>query len=91
MKLKSIIKRCSKLGIQEKRCIDEDFYEIVCFSKEMDQWNKIISDLLGPPRIPQGHKPDGKDLELTRHSGGIRIDQILFERQFDNATVILKL
>lgn len=89
MTLKEILSRCGKLSIYEERIID-DYCELVIFNKEIDDWNKILTDILGPPRKPKGVEPSEDDLNLTKASGGIRVNQTLFERKFDDVTIIAK-
>lgn len=89
MTLKEILSRCHKLSIYEERIVD-DYCELVIFNKEIDGWNKILTDILGSPRKPKGVEPSEDDLDLTKASGGIRVNQTLFERKFDDVTIIAK-
>jgi len=90
MKLKKIINSLSMMNFHQKRCETEDFYEIVFFNKDQDEWNRIISAFLGAPIKAKGVEPSKKDLELTRESGSIRVEQTLFEREFDDEIIIAK-
>jgi cob(I)alamin adenosyltransferase len=90
MTLKDIIERCSRLSVYKNRCISEEYCELVFFSKDMDQWDRILTDILGSPRKSAGVKPAEEDLRLTRDSGGIRVEQTLFEKAFGGTTVIAK-
>lgn len=90
MQLKKIIDHCSHLSVVEERCISEEFVELVFINEQVDKWAEILTTHLGPPRKPSGQAPSDRDLQLTSHTGGIRIEQTLFEKEFDNATVIAK-
>jgi hypothetical protein len=72
------------------RCDQDDYYEVVILNCEIDSWEKILTAILGPPRKPKGVKPSEDDLNLTRGSGGIRVNQTLFERSFGDYTIIVK-
>jgi hypothetical protein len=90
MTLKEILSRCHKLTIYEERIINDDYYELVILNKEIGEWNKILTDILGPPRKPKSVEPIEDDLRLTKASGGIRVNQTLFEKKFNDVTIIAK-
>lgn len=90
MQLKKIIDHCSHLRVVEERCITEEFVELVFLNEQVDKWEEILTNHLGPPRKPSGQAPSDSDLQLTSHTGGIRIEQTLFEKEFGGATVIAK-
>ncbi|HPA15173.1 MAG TPA: cob(I)yrinic acid a,c-diamide adenosyltransferase [Desulfobacterales bacterium] len=90
MTLKDILEKCGRLSVYKNRCITDDYCELVFFSKDIDQWDRALSSILGSPRKSAGVKPVEEDLNLTKDSGGIRVEQTLFEKTFDDATVIAK-
>ncbi|MFH2064661.1 MAG: hypothetical protein ABIK15_05645 [Pseudomonadota bacterium] len=90
MILREIINRSSGLTIHEMRCDQDDYYEVVVLNNEIERWEKILTAILGLPRKPKGVKPSEDDLKLTRGSGGIRVNQTLFERSFGDYTIIVK-
>lgn len=90
MKLREIIDCCGDLKINEKRCISEDFIEMVFPNEDIDEWHRILTAFLGNPSKPKGQEPSAKDLELTAGTGGIRFEQTLFEKEFENGTIIAK-
>lgn len=90
MILREIVSRCSGLTVSEMRVDQDDYYEVVVLNHEIDQWEKILTAVLGAPRKPKGVQPSEEDLSLTRGSGGIRINQTLFERSFGNYMIIAK-
>jgi len=90
MNLREIINQCHGLAIHEVRCDQDDYFEAVILNDEMDKWDKILTTILGPARKPKGVVPNSKDLDLTKASGGIRVNQTLFERGFGNYTIIAK-
>ncbi len=90
MELKNIVDNCSHLKVVDKRCISDEFVDLVFVNEQMDEWQNILSSFLGDPRKPQGQAPNDGDLQLTSHTGGIRIEQTLFEKKFENATIIAK-
>jgi hypothetical protein len=90
MQLREIIDCCSDLKIAEKRCISEDFVELVFHNEEIEEWQRLLTAFLGEPSKPKGQEPSAKDLETTAHTGGIRLEQTLFEKEFENASIIAK-
>jgi hypothetical protein len=90
MNLREIIGQCHGLAIHEVRCDQDDYFEVVIPNDEIDEWDKILTSILGPARKPKGIQPNSADLDLTKASGGIRVNQTLFEREFGNYIIIAK-
>jgi hypothetical protein len=90
MQLHEIIDCCSELKVAEKRCITGDFIELVFHNEDMQEWHRILTAFLGAPQKPESQKPSPKDLEITSKTGGIRIEQTLFEEEFENGSIIAK-
>lgn len=90
MELKEITDCFSEFKIVEKRCITDDFVELVFQSQQVDAWQRILVAFLGEPAKPKGQEPSKKDLELTANTGGIRLEQTLFEKEFQSGTIIAK-
>ncbi|MBL7196503.1 MAG: hypothetical protein ISS47_00235 [Candidatus Omnitrophica bacterium] len=88
MTLKEIIDKCSELEVSEKRCISNEYDELVFYNKQTDEWNKIFTDILGPAIKPAGVKPTVDDLDLTKDYGGIYENQTIFKKDFDDVSVI---
>ena len=88
MTLREIIEKCSTLSVHEERCITDEYGELVFYNREIDEWKKILADIFGPAIKPAGVKPTKHDLNLTNDYGGIRVDQTLFKKEFDDYTVI---
>ena len=81
MELKEIIAKYKTLNIYEERFIADDYYEIVFYTKDNDQWFKLCTEILGPVAKPAGVAPSKEDVELTKKYGGVRDNQILFKKQ----------
>ncbi|MDA8137219.1 MAG: hypothetical protein M0036_01090 [Desulfobacteraceae bacterium] len=90
MQLKEIIQQCCHLRIVEKRCETDEFIDIVFDNEDLEEWQRILSRILGSPRKPKGQAPSDRDLKVTAKTGGIRINQTLFEKEFGNTTIIAK-
>ena len=90
MELKEITDCCGELKISEKRCLTEDFVELVFHSEDIGEWFRIVQAFLGKPIKPEGQEPSQEDLALTAKTGGIRLEQTLFEKEFENGTIIAK-
>ncbi len=90
MQLKEITDCFGELKIHEKRCLADDFVELVFFNEEIDEWHRILAAFLGDPIKPSGQEPSSKDLELTARTGGIRANQTLYEKDMTEGTIIAK-
>ena len=90
MKLKEITDCCRHLKVKEKRCLTDEFVEMVFFNEDAGEWSRILIAFLGLPTKPQGQQPSAHDLELTAGTGGIRIEQTLFEKDFEHESIVAK-
>ena len=88
MTLHDIIEKCSMLDINEKRCVSDEYGELVIHSKDLSQWYQIFADTLGPAEKVEGTKPTKDDLNLTKPYGGICDNQTLFKKEYDDVVVI---
>lgn len=90
MRLHDITDCCIHLDVYEKRCDREDLFELVFFKADIAEWTRILTAFLGDPTKPSGKAPTEKDLAVSKSTGGIWIDQTLFEKQFENGVIIAK-
>ena len=88
MTAKEVIDRFSGLGIYEKRCIKNDYVEIVFFNNEITEWSKRVIEIFGSPLKPAGANPNKEDADLTKKHGGIYDNQTLFKKEFDDCIMI---
>ncbi|MCQ9208736.1 MAG: hypothetical protein NG712_05090 [Omnitrophica bacterium] len=88
MKLKQLIERFNNLSVDEERTISDEYVELVFFTKDTDQWNKVLTDILGPALKPKGQQPTEGDLKLTEDCGGVHDNQTLFKKEVEGALVI---
>jgi len=88
MNVSDILQRCSHLKIENKNDISKDFVERVFLKNELKDWEKILSDLLGPAAKPAGEKTTEAFLDLTIKYGGILDDQTLFYKKFEDSSII---
>lgn len=88
MTLREIIERCRMLEVDEERCHSDEYHELVFYTQEIDAWQKIMAEVLGPAVKPPGKKPSRDHLRLTEDYGGIWADQTLFKKDFNEVTVI---
>jgi hypothetical protein len=91
MKPKEFIERCDTLKIYDERYIEDDYVEIVFYSKEIEEWHKILIDIFGPPIKPAGIKSTEEHLRLTEEYGGIYTNQTLYKKEFGEYTLIAML
>lgn len=90
MTLKEIIDCCSELKVREKRCMTEEFIELVFNNEQISEWQRILAAFLGQPIKPEGQSPSDKDLAITADTGGIRVEQTLYEKEFEEGIIIAK-
>lgn len=88
MTLAEIAQTYSGLEISEQRRNSDKYQELVFFSKDTEQWNKALAQKLGPPVKPAGEPPSPQQQESTKDYGGIFDNQTLFEKKFDQLTVL---
>ena len=91
MTLDDIIVQARDLGIFERRSLSDEYCELVFFSRDLDAWLRILTGSLGEPRKPAGREPTKADLGLTSQTGGIRVNQTLFEKELGERTIIAKI
>lgn len=91
MTFDDILLQAKNLGVYERRSLSAEYCELVFFTRDLETWYDILSSSLGEPRKPPGQEPSTSDLDLTSKTGGIRINQTLFEKDFGAETVIAKL
>ena len=87
---KDIFQELEQLNIKEIRVKEEEYVEVVFLNNDLDHWYKTLASHLGEPRKPAGQEPTQVDLDLTNDSGGIWVNQTLFEKTFEKVTVIAK-
>jgi len=87
MELKEIIEKCKTLNIYEERFVADNYYEIVFYTKDNDQWAKLFTEILGPVVKQVGIGPSKEDAELTQKYGGVRDNQTLFKKQVGNTII----
>jgi hypothetical protein len=90
MRLIEIFKKCNHLTIYDERSVTDEFIELVFYNKDLPDWYNCISSVLGEPRKAQNRQPNDHDLKLTARTGGIRFEQTLFEKTFEEGTIIAK-
>jgi hypothetical protein len=88
MNPKQIIALCHDLKLAERRQVDEEYAEVVFFTRDLEHWQQKLEGLLGPAVKPAGCKPDKTHEALANPRGGVRKDQILYNKKFDNRGVV---
>jgi len=88
MNVKDILERSSHLKTGRGRDISEDYIEREIFARDIEEWERILTDILGPPVKKAGEKTTQSFFDLTAQYGGIQDDQTLFYRKFDERSVI---
>ena len=91
MTLDDILAQAKDLEIFERRSFSAEYCELVFFSQDLEAWFRILTDSLGEPKKPAGQEPTKADLGITSQTGGIRINQTLFEKELGEKTIIAKI
>ena len=89
--IKEIMDGCLVFNVYEKRLITDEYGELVFFNKDIAELNKLLSDMLGPAVKPKGIQPTKEDKLLTKEYGGIRIEQTLFKKDYNDISIIAML
>jgi hypothetical protein len=88
MNIRDILERCGHLKIVRGYDISEDWVEREILVKDMGEWEKILTDILGPPVKKAGEEASQFFLDLTENYGGILDDQTLYYKKFDGRSMI---
>ena len=88
MNINDILQRCGHLTIKGGCDISEDYVEREILAKEIDQWEKILTEILGPPAKKAGEETTPSFFNLTIGYGGLLDDQTLFYKKFDERSMI---
>ena len=88
MKIQDITEKFGNLKIFEKRCINEEYAEIVFFTEQLDHCSKILEDFLGPAVKPPGLEPSENHKKVADVFGGILFNQTLFQKDYDDIIII---
>ena len=89
MTVQEILQRCSHLRVEGVGTdIAEDYIERRILVKDLDHWEEILTDILGPPVKKAGEETTDDFLNLTFNYGGIQDDQTLFYKKFNGKSVI---
>jgi hypothetical protein len=78
----------SSLAVDEKRRWADEAVEIIGLTAEWKGWNQRLESFLGPAQKPAGKKPSPEQERRAEPGGGIRKDQIYFERSIEGRTVV---
>lgn len=85
--LQEIVEKFSGLDVYEKRESNDVYNELVFFSKDLETWNKIFTEILGPPVKPKGLRATRDDIFLTKDYGGLWENQTLFKKEDDGVVI----
>ncbi len=88
MILKDILANCSTLSVYEERSATEEYYELVFYSKDVEEWEGKLAEAMGGVAKPAGAKPTREQLAATQDLGGLWVDQTLFIGEKDGTSVI---
>ncbi len=86
--IREIVKKCDSLTVYQRRITDDNYCELVFYSKEIAAWEKILTNILGKAVKYPKAKPTKEDICLTKDYGGICDNQTLFRKDFQNTTLI---
>ncbi|MBN1493586.1 MAG: hypothetical protein JW938_05505 [Candidatus Omnitrophica bacterium] len=88
MRLKEILEQCATLSVYEERSATDEYYEIVFYRKDIEQWERNIAAVMGGVAKPAGTKPTREQLQATQELGGLWIDQTLFMKETENEQIV---
>ena len=82
------MKKCHSLAVAKTREMGENYAELVFFSKDLEKWDQVLCEALGPAEKQRNCSPSRAHQGLTRELGGVRHGQTLFARKGQNGTVV---
>ncbi len=88
MNVNDVLQRCSHLKSEGGSDISEDYVEREILIKDIEQWEEILTDMLGPPAKKAGDETTQFFFNLTVNYGGILDDQTLFYKKFNGTSII---
>lgn len=88
MNAKDLIEKVKDLEIKEVRSVSDEYAEAVFFTKDTDDWIRVLSEELDEPAKPAGEEPSEGDSNLTEDHGGIFTNQTLFKKKFDDGLLL---
>ena len=88
MTLKEIVDQFGKLTVSETRTVTDNYCELVFYTKDTAEWEKVLAGILGPAIKPPKTRPGKDDLRMAEYYGGICNGQTLFRKDFDGVTII---
>ena len=91
MTLKEFAQRIAGLNVYQIREEGDDYHERVIFSADIQEWNTILEEILGPAVKPAGVAPSGTDLALCQIYGSIMTNQVLYRKAFGDGTILAML
>lgn len=91
MTLGELAKKFAGLRIRETRARRDDYEEHVIYTIDIEQWNIVLKEILGPPVKPAGVVPTIDDLVACQKYGSILKNQVLFKKTFGDTMLIAML
>ena len=88
MILNDIITLFDQLEICQTRTTNDNYCELVFYTKDADKWSDCLAGKLGQPIKPAGSKPSKDDELITKDYGGIYNNQTLFKKEMESSIVI---
>ena len=89
MNVSDVLQRCDHLKVEGKNDISEDYVERVFLKEDLEKWEEIVTDLLGPAVKRAGEETALSFSELTIDYGGLLDDQILYYKEFEDTSLIV--
>ncbi|MBI9075039.1 MAG: hypothetical protein JEZ02_06470 [Desulfatibacillum sp.] len=83
-----ILKKCHSLSVAKTREMGDEYAELVFFSKDLEKWDEVLSEVLGPAEKKRDARPSREQQGLTRKLGGVRHGQTLFAKKCVQGTVV---
>lgn len=80
MLLEKIAEASQHLEVRLYKRISDHYHERIIYTRDVEKWSGVLSDILGPPAKPAGVEPSLEDLNLTKPYGSIFKHQTLFKK-----------
>lgn len=89
MRLNELFAALTGLEVFENRQADDNLIDVVFESQHTESWNARLESVLGPALKPAGAKPGAFARRVADDFGGVRIEQTLYYKGFEEHGVVV--
>ena len=88
-RVKELLDKLKELYTIQVRMENPEYFEAVLLATEYPDMENELIEFLGQPSKAKGKAPEARHSEVTSEFGGIRADQVLFEKLEENLIAMI--